>query len=58
MDISSSITVKGNKFTLTEEIAAEKDVSFTTKWKGKSWYFEGHVAKNKKSVHIMLIKSL
>ena len=59
IDISNSVkATKDNRFKLSEDIAANKDVKFTTKWKGKDWYFEGYVSKDKTHVHIMLIKSL
>jgi len=59
IDVSNSVTAtKDDKFKLHEEIAAGKEVRFTTKWRGKDWYFEGHVSKDKKHVHLMLMKSL
>jgi len=59
IDISKSVSAtKDDKFEVHEEIAAKKDVSFTTNWRGKDWYFEGYVADDKRHIHIMLIKSL
>ena len=52
------IEVNGNKFTLTEDFAPDKEVEFKTTWKGKEWFFQGHIGNDKRQVHIMMMQSL
>ena len=58
IDISNTGKVKGDKFTITEEIVAGKEVTFKTKWRGKEWLFQGHIGKDKKTVHLTMLHSL
>ena len=58
LDVSDTITIKGNKFLLTEKIAPGKSVKFDTIWKKKLWHFQGDVADDGTTVHLTCIGSL
>ena len=58
LDVSDMITIKGDKFLLTEKISPNKSVKFQTIWKKKEWYFEGNVADDGTTVHLTCIGSL
>ena len=58
LNVSDMIEVNGNKFTLTEDFAPDKEVEFKTTWKGKEWFFQGHIGNDKRQVHIMMMQSL
>lgn len=58
IDVSDIIEVKKGKFLLTEDVAAGKNVTFRTKFRGQQMYFEGYVTDDKRRVCIMAIGSV
>ena len=58
LDVSDMIKVNGDKFTLTEDLTPDREVQFKTIWRDKEWFFQGHIGKDKRNVHIMMMQSL